>query len=330
MNVNAAINRSSTALFNMNDVTVRDLANKTTSNSTVTFSNFYGKSIGLYSFSSITFTNASASGQTGPTLAQCTSAYSSQSWTANTNYFNVSGGKQIWTIPRTANYTFTIAGARGGGTNGGGSGRVGTVTVALNQSDVVHILVGQMGSNSITGGTQGGGGGATYVVRVSPSTTVIGIAGGGGGSGSGGAGANADSNVSGSGLTAGAYPNGGQVENNSSNTGGSGAGYSGNGSRNPSGGSGTGSGGTSFTNGGTGGAAGQGASGGVGGNGGFGGGGGSSADAVSRGGGGGGSGGGASSTATTGAVGGGGFSFNLFVTGFNSGHGYVTVTRVLD
>ena len=70
---------------------------------------------GLYSFSSHTFTNCGATGKNGPTLSNCTSAYS-PSWTDNTNYFNVpsNAGIQYWTIPSSATYTIEVWGAQGG------------------------------------------------------------------------------------------------------------------------------------------------------------------------------------------------------------------------
>ena len=46
----------------------------------------------LFSFNSHTFTNCTAVGREGPTLSNCTTAYSSTSWASNTNYFNVSNG----------------------------------------------------------------------------------------------------------------------------------------------------------------------------------------------------------------------------------------------
>lgn len=133
---------------------------------------------GLYSFSAITFSTCGATGQNGPTLTQCaTNTYSSQSWTANTSYFNVTAGIQYWTVPSTGNYTITAAGAKGGGS--GGLGAVETGTFSLNQGDVIRILVGQKGSGSFTGS----GGGGTFVVA-SPYNTnasILVIAGGGGG-----------------------------------------------------------------------------------------------------------------------------------------------------
>jgi hypothetical protein len=290
---------------------------------TLLLSNFYGKANPLYSFTSITFTNAGATGISGPTLAQCQSTYQgTNSWVTNTSYFNVSGGKQLWTVPRTGTYDFIVVGAKGGGV-AGGRGHYGTVSVFLTINDVITILVGQLGQAGAAG--QGGGGGASYVVRTSPSTTVIGIAGGGGGQGdSSTPGSNAGTKNASS-NDAGAYPSGGVVTLSTINVGASGAGYLGNGAKNTFGGTGSGDAGLSFTNGGTGGLGGND----LGANGGFGGGGGGTANLVERGGGGGGAGGGGGSTTVTGSAGGGGLSYNLSnLTAVNQSHGYVTVTFV--
>lgn len=134
----------------------------------------------LYAFTSHTFTNASATGRTGPTLAQCTSAYSATSWATNTSYFNVvTQGIQIWTVPMTGAYTFETAGAASGTTYNGSSSGVLMVNtnVILNQNDKLYIVVGQTGSF-------GGGGGATWVFLNSVSTSsLLFVAGGGGGAG---------------------------------------------------------------------------------------------------------------------------------------------------
>jgi hypothetical protein len=65
----------------------------------------------LYSFTTITFTNAGATGSYGPTLSNAFIAYSSYSWITNVNFFNVYYGLQYWTVPKTGTYTIIIAGA---------------------------------------------------------------------------------------------------------------------------------------------------------------------------------------------------------------------------
>ena len=123
---------------------------------------------GLYSFSSHTFTNCGATGKNGPTLSNCTSAYS-PSWTDNTNYFNVpsNAGIQYWTVPSSGTYTIEVWGAQGGnsynGTNSGGRGARMRGNFTLTEEEILKILVGQQGGQS--NGTfyyGGGGGGGSY------------------------------------------------------------------------------------------------------------------------------------------------------------------------
>lgn len=110
-----------------------------------------------YTFISHTFTPCGATGTNGPTLANCTSSYST-TWDDNSSNFNVSGGIQLWTVPVTGLYQVTAAGARGGGSNYG-SGRIVRGRTILNEGDVLKIIVGQEGIVSTTSGLTGGGGG---------------------------------------------------------------------------------------------------------------------------------------------------------------------------
>lgn len=166
----------------------------------------------LYEFTSHTFTNAGASGENGPTLAQCTSAYSGASWASNTSFFNVTSGIQEWTVPETATYRFEAKGARGGNGSGGSGGAGATITTDydLTEGDVIRILVGQAGGSRAGTGSNdsGAGGGGTFVTKfVSPlsstsTSDVIVVAGGGGGSGSSGGGGPGQTGTSGqSGLS---------------------------------------------------------------------------------------------------------------------------------
>ena len=94
-------------------------------------------------------------------------------------------------VPFGGNYTFTLAGARGGFANQtsgsnqtGGAGRVITFTAALTAGEVLSIAVGQPGADNwgdpvYNAATVGGGGGATWVVL--GYETLLGVAGGGGG-----------------------------------------------------------------------------------------------------------------------------------------------------
>lgn len=134
----------------------------------------------LYSFSSLTFGTAGQTGRSGPSLAQIRSSYSSQSWTQNSAYLNMSvQGCQEWTVPRTGTYRFDAAGAAGSGYNSGsaeGSGARIRADFQLTKNQVIIIAVGQRGIN------QGGGGGGTFVARRNSPTsyTPLLIAGGAG------------------------------------------------------------------------------------------------------------------------------------------------------
>lgn len=134
----------------------------------------------LYSFSSHTFTPCSTTGNSGPTLASCQTAYSSTSWKNDTSLFNTSSGIQLWTVPATGTYRITVAGAGGGaGKQAGGKGATISGEFALTQGAILKILIGQTGASYSLG--SGGGGGGTFVVTNSNSPLIV--AGGGGGGG---------------------------------------------------------------------------------------------------------------------------------------------------
>ncbi len=288
------------------------------------------------------FTPCGATGANGPTLANCLaqSDYSSQSWTSNTSYFNVSAGIQYWTVPVTGDYQITAAGAQGGswGSNLGGKGVIETSTITLSEGQVIRILVGQKGGSS--DGSHGSGGGGTFVIA-SPydtNTAILMIAGGGGGYGAQGGGANMQGqtarNPTSSSGNAGSNGGGGACADRLSGGGvGFVAGLVCSGSTWASGGGGFGgdggayqagakAGGKSFMNGGAGGAGTT-----TTGVGGFGGGGG----AGDRGAGGGGySGGGGGNLNTVGGDGGGSYitgTNQQAIGGANSGDGYVIISR---
>jgi hypothetical protein len=152
------------------------------------------QSSGLYTFSTFTFTNASATGRNGPTLSACQSAYSSASWAQNTNFFNMTTqGIQLWTVPESGIYEITAAGAAGGNNTQpspniiGGYGAVLTNRVSLVQGDIIAIVVGQMGTNrgvGPTGNYCGAGAGGGSFVYNSASLSYYTVAGGGGGAAS--------------------------------------------------------------------------------------------------------------------------------------------------
>jgi hypothetical protein len=308
------------------------------SGATISISHFYGKakpsSGGLYAFSTHTFTNAGATGQTGPIISQVRSAYSGATWAQNNSYLSMTTqGIQLWTVPATGSYTITCAGAKGGNnTASGGSGAIMTGTFSFTSGDIVSILVGQVGNNGISasGNCAGGGGGGTFVIY---NGSPLIIAGGGGGApygaNAGGAGSSGVNGVNGpgSGGTGGTSGSGATGGSDGSGGGNNGGGYSGNGS---GGGGFTGGGGfnlngKAYLNGGTGGyATAQGNA-----WGGFGGGAcsyvnGSSYD--DGGGGGGGYSGGGGGGPGRAWGGGGGGSYGGTFSSYNTGVGYVTIT----
>ena len=269
----------------------------------------------------LTFTNAGATGHTGPTQNQINTAYSGTTLeskvTINTQ------GIQEWTVPATTTYTIDAYGGEGGGTAPGQGARM-KGDFDLTKDDVIKIVVGQKGiaeTYTRNGRTAGGGGGGTFVIQSPYNNTasVLVIAGGGGGGGTDENGSIAD----------------GITETHTSNTGSEG--YGGDNGSNGSGGAGflgdspspTPHGGDSkayaFVNGAVGG---QGATSGGRGYGGFGGGG---PDGYAEGGGGGGYSGGDGTADGDAAYGGGSKNSGSNQTntaGARSGHGQVIITYI--
>jgi len=153
----------------------------------------------IYTFSTFTFRTGNIVGRTGPTAAQLfANSYSNvgNTWLQSTSYFTVDNrGYQYWTVPETATYQITAAGARSGiGTwtsnasttsnsvNMYGRGATISGTFVLTQGQIITIAVGQPSAN-ITGGSYvgSGGGGGTFVVL--GNTFPLVVAGGGGGNG---------------------------------------------------------------------------------------------------------------------------------------------------
>lgn len=140
-----------------------------------------------------TFTNAGATGRTGPTLSQIQNAYSSTSWASDTSKLNMTTqGYQIWTVPKTATYKFTIRGARGGSTlytsiGLGGYARYISGRVSLTAGTKLILVVGQQGTRMVGGSNAPsaescGGGGGTFVVNENSGSHIpLLVAGGGGG-----------------------------------------------------------------------------------------------------------------------------------------------------
>lgn len=305
---------------------------------TLVYSAAIDSGAGLYVFTSNTFTTATATGRFGPTLAQIQAAYSpTQPWATNTLYLNMSNqGIQLWTVPTTASYSFTLAGASGGfGSNSSrGLGAIISLNLSLTLGNILAIAVGQRGGNNGSGcyGTDmGGGGGGTFVYNITTATWLA-VAGGGGGGGTSvpTSGANASLTTSGN---AGPNTNGGAGGTGGggggagtgcvTNAGNGGAGITGNGSTN-----GSGTGGSNYANGLAGGAGGSGPAGGFGGGGGvaqYGGGGGGGYS-------GGGGGGLPNCSCSDLGLGGGGGSYGLtsFITSSatNTSDGYCTVVKL--
>ncbi len=204
------------------------------------FGSFPSRGSELYAFTGATFTPGSASGRTGPSLAQARNGLTGtgvSAWKNDTQYFNTSSGIMIWVVPSSATYRITAAGARGGGT--GGNGAIVRGTFALQAGEAIYILVGQTGNTSSCGG---GGGGGTFVARAGSSynansvtwasgLTVYPLLVGGGGGGQRDSGS--DGPQPGSMGTFGTYPSGSAASNNGNGgPGGStpgGGGWSGNG-----------------------------------------------------------------------------------------------------
>lgn len=290
--------------------------------------------VGIYAFTTHTFTPSGASGRFGPTLTQCVTAYSSTSWASDMTLFTMTTqGYQLWTVPKNGTYTITCAGAGGGGATASfGCGRIVRTTVALTSGTKLQIVAGQSGVANGTSGSSGGGGGSFVASGTTPSAGVCLVAAGGGGgflnagnssyanqNGNIGISGFASSDGTGAGDTAGRGGTG-----SSSGWGGGGGGFLTKGSpgANASGYGYSGL-GESFVNGCIGGDTATSAVGG------FGGGAGTHGSTGGGGGGGGYSGGGGSGQNIGGAVGGGGGSFpetGLTDLGLNQGAGYVIVT----
>ena len=137
------------------------------------------------------FTNASATGRTGPTQAQVNTAYSGTSLEGGVTIN--SQGIQEWTVPVTGTYRITALGA-GGGANlytqrvrgGYGAQMIGDFSLTVGQ--VIKVVVGQRGIDgnvddyaytSVPQEAGGSAGGGTFVT-LSDNTALV-IAGGGGG-----------------------------------------------------------------------------------------------------------------------------------------------------
>jgi hypothetical protein len=165
-------------------------------NSGFLFSRRYTSFSSLYEFESVTFTPGTAEGRFGPSLFQARDGLiglpenpSIDLWKNDINFFNVSDGIQLWTVPRNGLYRITAYGARGGNANTPGRGALMAGDFLLLQGEILNILVGQQGNQSGSSSSKGGGGG-TFVWRSNTLELLI-AAGGGGGAQASSAGVNA-------------------------------------------------------------------------------------------------------------------------------------------
>ena len=172
---------------------------------------------------SFRFTTLGMQGNTGPIS---TSGYANTSLHGTVTLHQ---GIQIWTVPFTALYTLTVAGAAGGDSaifSQGGHGAIISGLVRLTEGTKIHLLIGQQGLKGTSGA---GGGGGTFVVF--SDNTLLAVAGGGGGGGghlTAMNGDNGQASRNGS-VHGGANGLGGSVCANEKNDAGGGGGFKGNG-----------------------------------------------------------------------------------------------------
>ena len=296
-------------------ITATDSAG-TTGTQTITFQ--FNAPPNLYNFTSATFTPGGGSGQNGPNINQLRSGAGSPAWSSYINQGNFQG-HLVWTVPQTATYRILAVGARGGGSGYGqfGQGISMQGDFNLTQGNFISMVIGHHGTD---GGASGGGGATAVTNGNSMASQLLLVGGAGGGFGySGGTGRN--SHTGNNGLSQHTYSGGsgggGGSAGGGSGWGGAGAGMYGNGASDSP----YGTGGQAIQNGAQGGTGQNCAGSGI--HGGFGGGGGGGCNGGGGGGGysGGGGGGGAGGSYNIGANQSNGATFN-------SGHGYVTITRL--
>ena len=152
----------------------------------------FGRGVGgsffAYDFTNHTFTNASATGRYGPTLAACQNAYSGTVWANNSNWFKMTlQGTQQWVVPEAGTYEIKCAGAQGSNTvarspSYGGYGAIAEGNFSFKGGEFLNIIVGQKGVSHQGGSpVSGGGGGGSFVWLADDQTDCLVAAGGGGG-----------------------------------------------------------------------------------------------------------------------------------------------------
>ncbi|PKN56005.1 MAG: hypothetical protein CVU56_18480 [Deltaproteobacteria bacterium HGW-Deltaproteobacteria-14] len=124
----------------------------------------------------VTFTNANAIGENGPTQAQLNAAYAG---TPLEGQVTLTAGAQRWVVPATGTYRIQAAGAEGGpgydASVSGGKGATIRGDFSLSVNTTLYVVVGQAGSTN-------GAGGGTFVWIANASQPLV-AAGGGGGPG---------------------------------------------------------------------------------------------------------------------------------------------------
>lgn len=138
----------------------------------------------LYDFATHTFTNAGQTGATGPTLAQCKTAYAAAAqWINNAAWFGVTAtGIQEWTVPVTGYYRIR---ARGASRFFGFSATVtdtrpeADAVFRLLKGDKLRIAVGQLGYYPPNVGLCISGSGGTFVQSAEQGLLLVGGGAGG-------------------------------------------------------------------------------------------------------------------------------------------------------
>lgn len=138
----------------------------------------------LYDFATHTFTNAGKTGRTGPTLAQCKTAYAAAvQWINNAAWFGVTAtGIQEWTVPVTGYYRIRARGASRyfGVTASAPDTRPETDAVfRLLKGDKLRIAVGQLGYYPPNVGLPISGSGGTFVQSAEQGLLAVGGGAGG-------------------------------------------------------------------------------------------------------------------------------------------------------
>lgn len=127
-----------------------------------------------------TFTNATATGNVGPTQGMVDTEYTGTTLDGNVD---VTGGIQYWIVPSSGNYSIEAYGGQGYGSFGGrGAQMIGEFNLVA--GDTLKILVGQQAGHYLnfpaaTYNHQFGGGGGSFVTQTDNTPLVV--AGGGGG-----------------------------------------------------------------------------------------------------------------------------------------------------